>query len=283
MGKRHHKSGHRNHKSMIMVPHGARVLPSVEVDSYNLVIQEEEGFIGDHANRGAFRTIIDKWREPLRKLGDDPLGDTPTEEITKKELDELLASGEPEVAAVIHSAIEEFASELESVIRRFMKTAHWRETEHIVIGGGFRASRVGELAIARCEVLLKARGIDIQLALIGDHPDEAGLIGVAHLMPAWMLEGFDGLLAVDIGGTNIRVGIVETKLEKARDLSKACVWSSHLWRHGDEKSNRDRGSRHGSSPQGLGRRRRRTYRQAWRPPRPRCGPQCFARTWSPAR
>ncbi|MCK9911119.1 hypothetical protein MXD81_18360, partial [Microbacteriaceae bacterium K1510] len=94
-------------------------------------------------------------------------------------------------------------------------------TQAIVIGGGFRESRVGELAIGRTEVLLKAADYPIEIELIHNHPDEAGLIGAAHLMPSWMLEGFDGMLAVDIGGTNIRAGIVELKLKKAKDLSKA--------------------------------------------------------------
>ena len=58
-------------------------------------------------------------------------------------------------------------------------------------------------------------------------------------MPSWMLEGFDGLLAVDIGGTNIRVGLVETNLKKSADLAKARVWKSEIWRHGDEKTKRD--------------------------------------------
>jgi predicted NBD/HSP70 family sugar kinase len=40
---------------------------------------------------------------------------------------------------------------------------------------------------------------------------------------------------VDIGGTNIRAGVVELNLKKASDLSKASVWKFELWRHGDEK------------------------------------------------
>ena len=84
-----------------------------------------------------------------------------------------------------------------------------------------RASRVGELAAARTELLLKADEIPIEIELICNHPDEAGLIGAAHLMPSWLLEGFDGLLAVDIGGSNIRAGIVETKLQKGEGPVKS--------------------------------------------------------------
>jgi predicted NBD/HSP70 family sugar kinase len=49
----------------------------------------------------------------------------------------------------------------------------------------------------------------------------------------------DAILAVDIGGTNIRAGIVHLNLKRAVDLSKAAVGKFELWRHGDEKLNRD--------------------------------------------
>jgi predicted NBD/HSP70 family sugar kinase len=223
----------------VLIAHGAKRLPSVEVDSYNLELRDEDGFIGDKASRGAFHAMLDKWREPLRKLGVDPLGEKPAEQLEKKKLDKFLAKGDAEAAGIIHSAVEDFAQALTFVIKRYLKTTSWRETEAIVIGGGFRESRVGELAAGRTEVLLKADEVPIEIELIKNHPDEAGLIGAAHLMPSWMLEGFDGMLAVDIGGSNIRAGIVELKLKKAKDLSKAAVYASELWRHGDEKTNRD--------------------------------------------
>ena len=219
--------------------HGAKRLPSVEVDSYNLEIKDEDGFVGDKASRGAFHTMLEKWREPLRKLGADPLGEKSSEQLSKKQLDKLLTEGDAEAGGIIHSAVEEFAQALTSVIKRFLKVASWRDTQAIVIGGGFRASRVGELAVGRTEVLLKSEDYKLEIELIRNPPDEAGLIGTAHLMPSWMLEGFDGILAVDIGGTNIRAGIVETKLKKAKDLSKAAVFASDIWRHGDEKTKRD--------------------------------------------
>ena len=223
----------------VLNAHGATRLPSVEVDSYNLEIKDEDGFVGDKASRGAFHEMLDKWREPLRKLGADPLGEKSSDQMSKKQLDKLLAEGDAEAGGIIHSAIEEFAQTLTAVIKRFLKTAAWRDTEAIVIGGGFRSSRIGELAVGRTEILLKSEDREIELELIQNHPDEAGLIGAAHLMPSWMLQGHDGILAVDIGGTNIRVGIVELRLKKAKDLSKATVFASDLWRHGDEKTKRD--------------------------------------------
>ena len=49
------------------------------------------------------------------------------------------------------------------MIRRFLKTKGWKDTERIVVGGGFRASRVGELVIGRTAVILKADKVDIEL------------------------------------------------------------------------------------------------------------------------
>jgi predicted NBD/HSP70 family sugar kinase len=216
--------------------HGATRLPTVDLDSYNVELKDDEGFIGDRASKGAFRDLIENWRKPLRKAGNDPFGDEPSEDISKKKLDSLLTEGDPEAAGILHGAIEDFSQELALVIRRFLKLKAWRDTERIVVGGGFRASRVGELAIGRAGVILKADKVAIDLVAIRHDPDEAGLIGAAHLAPRWMFEAHDAILAVDIGGTNIRAGVVVLNLKKAPDLSKAAVWKFELWRHGDEKN-----------------------------------------------
>ena len=215
--------------------HGASRLPSVEVDSYNVELKDDEGFLGDRASRGAFRQFIENWRKPLRKSGHDPFGDEASDEISKKKLDALLSEGDLEAAAVVQGAIEDFAQELALVIRRFLKLKAWRDAERIAVGGGFRAGRVGELAIGRAGLILKADKVAIDLQPIRHDPDEAGLIGAAHLAPRWMFEAHDAILAVDIGGTNIRAGVVALNLKKAADLSKAAVWKFELWRHGEEK------------------------------------------------
>ena len=108
--------------------HGASRLPSVNVDSYNVEVKDDEGFLGDRANKGAFREIIENWRKPLRKAGDDPFGDEPSEDINKKKLDSLLAEGDPEAAGIVQGAIEDFSQELAVVIRRFLKLKSWRDT-----------------------------------------------------------------------------------------------------------------------------------------------------------
>jgi hypothetical protein len=43
-------------------------------------------------------------------IGDDPLGKKPSDELGKSEMDALLYEGDPESAAVIHGAIEDFAN-----------------------------------------------------------------------------------------------------------------------------------------------------------------------------
>jgi len=109
-----------------------------------------------------------------------------------------------------------------------------------VVGGGFSGSRgVGELAIGRASIILKAEKIDTEISIIRNDLDEAALIGAVHLAPTWMFEAHDAVLAVDIGGTNIRSGVVRFNLNEAADIAKAKVWKYELWRHGDEKLSRD--------------------------------------------
>ena len=219
--------------------HGATRLPSVEVDSFNIELKDDNGFLGDRASKGAFREILDGLREPLKKNGDDPLGEKSTEELAKSELDRALVGDDIHASALVHGAIEEFAQELAHVTGKFLKTKAWADTERIVVGGGFRQSRVGELVIARTDILLKAEDFEVDLVPIRFHPDEAGLIGTLHLAPSWIFEAHDSILAVDIGGTNIRCGVVETRWKKAPDLSKASVWKSELWRHADDEPTRE--------------------------------------------
>lgn len=219
--------------------HGATSLPAVDVVSYNVELKDDEGFLGDRACKGAFREFIENWRKPMRDLGEDPFGDISSRKIEKKRLDALLANGDPEAAAVVQSAIESFAQELAMVMRRFLKLKEWKDTKRIIVGGGFSSSRVGELAIGRASLLLKMDKIKSEISIIRNDPDEAGLVGAVQLAPTWMFEGHDAIVAVDIGGTNIRAGVVRLNIDAARDMSKAKVWKFELWRHGDEKLSRE--------------------------------------------
>jgi predicted NBD/HSP70 family sugar kinase len=53
-----------------------------------------------------------------------------------------------------------------------------------------------------------------------------------------MLEGHDAVLAADIGGTNMRVGLIKLKL-KSKQVTRADVVKLIHWRHADEKPSRD--------------------------------------------
>jgi hypothetical protein len=223
----------------VVAAHGAADLPSVTVDTYNAELREGDGFVGDRASNRAFYALLDDWRDRLAQYGDDPLGDVEGKEIGKKALDKILASGDVEAAGVIHGAIEDFANELAAVIRRFLRLKGWKDTERIVIGGGFRRSRIGELSIGRTAVLLKASGHNVDLKLIDNHPDEAGLIGAVHLAPSWIFKGHDSILAADIGGTNMRVGLISLGGKRNGDAFKAKVVETELWRHADDKPTRD--------------------------------------------
>jgi predicted NBD/HSP70 family sugar kinase len=218
--------------------HGLSRLAGVTVDAYNAELRDAEGFVGDRASSRAFRAIVEEWRDRLRKVGDDPLGEKPTDELSKKKLDKLLLEGDPEAAGVVHGAVEEFATELAKVTARFLKLKGWRDVERIAVGGGLRASRVGELAIGRASVILKTSGHEVELRPIHHHPDEAGLVGAVHLAPTWMLAGHDAILAVDVGGSNIRAGVVALGGKKGTDVdvAKAAVREFELWPYAQEEA-----------------------------------------------
>ena len=216
---------------------GAHELPSVLVTGYNLEVRDADGFLGDKASRGAFMQHLADLRAGLDKIGADPL-DHLDEKPGKSELDALL-DGEAREAALVLSAVEHFSQALAGVIRRFLRQKSWAPVERIVVGGGFRQSRIGELAIARASIILQTQGVAVELVPIRHHPDEAGLVGAAHLAPKWIFEAYDSMVGIDIGGSNIRTGIVELRQDKARDLSKARVWESELWRHADDTPSRE--------------------------------------------
>jgi predicted NBD/HSP70 family sugar kinase len=222
-----------------LLTHGAEQLPRVVVDAYNAEMRSADGFVGDRASKRAFQSILEDWRERMRQAGEDPFGDTPSEELSKKQLDKVLTEGDAEAAGVVHGAIEEFAQEFATVIRRFLRLKEWKKTERIVVGGGLRQSRIGELAIGRTAVILKAGGFELELHPIRHPSDHAGLIGSVHLVPSWILAGHDSILAVDIGGSNIRAGIVELRLKKKPDLSEAAVHRLELWRHSEDSPKRE--------------------------------------------
>ncbi|AHG48469.1 glucokinase (plasmid) [Rhizobium leguminosarum bv. trifolii CB782] len=218
--------------------HGASNLPLVTVDDYNNELRDKDGFVGDNANKKTFQMKLDDWRKRVRKVGDDPIGKTATAKLSKKKIDAFLKGDDMEAAALVMGAVEDFAQDFADVIGKFLKDKRWLKTERIVVGGGFRHSRFGELTIARTMVILKAAGIDVEIVPIVHHPDEAGLIGSVHLMPRWMFKGHEAILAVDIGGTNVRAGVVKFGKDDVPNFADASVWESTIWRHADDEPSR---------------------------------------------
>jgi hypothetical protein len=72
-------------------------------------------------------------------------------------------------AGLIHSTVEEFAQELATVVRRFLRLEKWKGTERIVVGGGLSSSQIGRLAMGRAAVLLNTEGTEIELVPIRCH------------------------------------------------------------------------------------------------------------------
>ncbi len=216
--------------------HGAMQLPAVTVESYSLpVLDHADGsFFGDRASRRAFGRMLDAWRGVFADIaGKDALGVRPTADIPKDRLDALLAANGP-AAATIRAACEDYALQLVAVVRRFQRQKSWKQVERVVIGGGFQESAVGEHAIGRAAELLAEARAGVSLRTLHHHADEGGLIGWLHIAPPEVLQDHDGLLAVDIGGTNVRCGIVRMR-GHGPDLTRAEVLAHDKWTHADDE------------------------------------------------
>jgi hypothetical protein len=218
--------------------HGARLFPGLRLDACSLDLPEGARQVGDRASHQAFDRILAGWRRRARRGAPDPFGPEPDEAPARETLDATLAAGRPDAAGILQGAIEDYAGALADVVRRFLLLPEWAGTQRVVVGGGLRAARTGEIAIARAAALLRAEGLDLRLTPIRHHPDEAGLVGAAHLLPRRVLQGCDAVLTADLGGTSFRAGVVLPRLGVAPDLAAAGIWRSRIWRHADEKLDR---------------------------------------------
>jgi hypothetical protein len=220
--------------------HGASQLPGLTIDSYNLALRTDdgEGFIGDRASQTAFRELLDAQRKHHFTGKKDPFGKTPTVELGKKEIDLVLVGGDADAAHLVHAAVEEYAQRLAEVIRCFLAHPRWRKVERIVLGGGFPESQVAGLAIRRAACLLEHAGTDVTLCPLQHDGDEAGLLGWVQLVPEPVYKAYDAFLAVDVGGSNIRCGIVEHRLDRAKSGAKARVVEHSQWRHAEDDPKR---------------------------------------------
>src|SRR5262245_63244832 len=92
----------RERQSQPTLPtHGASTLPSVEVESYNLEIEDEAGFVGDKATKGAFQDILESVRKALRGVGEDTLRNAGNSTQRKTRLNDRLHEGADEGAGAV--------------------------------------------------------------------------------------------------------------------------------------------------------------------------------------
>ncbi|MDG2525569.1 ROK family protein [Stenotrophomonas sp. HITSZ_GD] len=215
-------------------PHGALQAQGLRVDSYNLALvrADGDGFVGDLASQTAFRALLDEARSHQR-TAKDPFGKTPTADVGKRAIDMVLVGGDADAAHLVHMAVEAHAQRLVEVTRCFLAQPEWQDVEAIVLGGGFPESHFGALAIRRADRLLRNARVKVRLRILDRDPDKAALLGWSSLLPE-PVRRHDAFLAVDIGGTNIRCGLVEHRLEKAGEGQKARVLEHMQWRHADD-------------------------------------------------
>jgi hypothetical protein len=219
--------------------HAATQFRGLRLDAYSLDLPEGAAQFGDRASHRAFDAILEGWRRKARRGGaGDPFGAAPSEPLDRDTLDAALTAGSPEAAGVVQGAIEDYAGALAGVVARFLELPEWEGTQRILVGGGLRSARIGEVAVGRAAILLRSAGLGVRLAPIRHDPDEAGLVGAARLLPEALLRGCDAVLAADLGGTSFRAGVVLPRLGVAADLAAAGVWRSVVWRHADEETDR---------------------------------------------
>ena len=218
--------------------HGAVNLPGLAIDEYSLRLRDPDGdgFLGDRASHTAFRALLDTARRD-HLHGEDPFGKTPASELGKDEIDLVLVGGSTDGAHAVHLAVEQYARSLCDVVQVFMAQPQWAGVERIVIGGGFPEHETGALAIRRAMRLLELADTGVTLHPLRHDPDEAGLLGWAPLLPE-DAHAHDAFLAVDVGGSNIRCGIVQHRLHKNAHGGKARVVESLKWRHADDEPDR---------------------------------------------
>ena len=207
---------------------GLRAEPRAEVrvSGYGAKLPDPDkqgSFLGDRVSGRAFVKMFVKHCRKCDIKAD--------RKMSEGDIDRLLEDGDAKEERAVRDVAVEFGEHLAEVIKLFLKWSYWRKTESIAIGGGMAARHVGGIAVHAAHARLMKSHPELQLHRIHHHPDEAGLVGSVHLIPASRLSGKDGLLAIDIGGSKVRAGIVEFGVRKSGLLPDARVWRSEVWRH----------------------------------------------------
>ncbi|HEY9238820.1 MAG TPA: ROK family protein [Burkholderiaceae bacterium] len=217
------------------VSHGALQLPSVVIDSYSLETREAGEFVGDQASQTAFVQVLDEWRQLLKGRGPDPFGPQATSDLDPQQIHRAANGPDPIAAYAVEKATEEFAERLAHVTETFLRQPAWKGVKRVVVGGGFKQSAIGAQAVAAANRLLHRADCGVELSLLHHEADDAGLIGWVHLAPPGLLEAHQAILSVDIGGTNVRCGIVMIGDEGG---AGAHVEHRRKWRHADDEPER---------------------------------------------
>lgn len=220
--------------------HGARHLEDVSVDSYSLLLEDDEGMVGDQASATAFRQILKEWHRALERAGSEAAL-TSAEALGEDETVRLAEGGDTEAIQALRLSISEFSSRLADVIQCFLRQPEWAGVERIVIGGGFKERDIGRQAIRMAHKRLLEGGTQIQLRTLHHAADDGGLVGWMHLHPQGRPK--HAFLAVDIGGTNVRCGIVAPAALPGGDHAQgpaggtgeptARVLALEKWRHAE--------------------------------------------------
>ncbi|MES2889106.1 MAG: ROK family protein, partial [Pseudomonadota bacterium] len=186
--------------------HGACQTERASIDAYSLEVEDAQGLVGDQASQTAFRQVLNDWQVALERVGSTPFGEDTADALSNDELDRMAHEGGGEAAQAIALAIHEFSARLAYAVGRFMRHDQWTDVERIVVGGGFKESAIGRLAIRRTQQRLAEDGLQVELRRLHHEADDGGLVGWAQLHPQGPPK--QAFLAVDIGGTNVRCGIV---------------------------------------------------------------------------
>jgi predicted NBD/HSP70 family sugar kinase len=219
--------------------HGARRLPGLGIGAYNLALcaPDGDGFLGDRASQTAFRELLDAQRRGAR-TGDDPFGDAPATTLSADAVDHVLLGGDVDASHLVHATIEHYVAAFADVVEGFLTSPDWADVERIVLGGGFPASQAGGLAVRRVRREVERRALGVRIDDLGHDPDDAARLGWVHLLPDDVRDA-EAYLAVDLGGTNVRCGLVASKLAAAPDGACAEVAERLQWRHVEDAPNRD--------------------------------------------
>jgi hypothetical protein len=219
--------------------HGAELLDAVRVTSYNLELRAGGSFVGDRGSKSAFIERLERGRIAARKRGRDPLGELDSNELSKRDIVAMIEHGPRDAAQLLEGAIDEEADALADIVGQFRRHTVWRDIRRIFVGGGFGEGKLGAMIVARTRRVLARRGTRVSIVPTSARDaDHAGLLGAPHLVPAWMLGCSNAMLAVDLGGRNVRCGIVAFTARGGR-LRHVRVEEMQLWRHADTDASRD--------------------------------------------